>query len=367
VNAQGEPQDKVFDIVRSGDRKPGKDGRLPPVGNSVDHVGRGAQLPVPARGRAGDDPEAGLDVTDLVHTWSMKKLLREPLLHFLLAGIALFLIYDFVRGGAPDTPRDIVITEARVEALAESFATVWMRPPTPQEIKGLIDDYVAEEIYYREAIAMGLDQDDTVIRRRLRQKMEFISEDAAAGTEPTDAELQAYLAKHAEKFVSPATLTFRQVYFSTEKHGDRARPQAEQLLGELQAGRGPVDLAVAGDPTLLPPDMQSASPQAIASTFGSEFAEQIEEVPVGQWSGPLQSGFGLHVVRVDERVAGALPAFDQIRPIVLREYQAEQRSQSSKAFLDGLRAKYDIRIEGPAARLFDPAGATSGAQGGGAK
>ena len=199
---------------------------------------------------------------------------------------------------------------------------------------------------------MGLDQDDTVIRRRLRQKMEFISEDAATATEPTDAELRAYLADHPEKFLEPAELTFVQVFFSTEKRGDQARPSAEQLLAELQAGRGPANLAEAGDPTLLPGDMQSASPQVIANAFGSDFAAQIAEAPVGQWTGPLQSGFGLHLVRVDDRKAGAMPAFEQIRPIVLREWQSGQRTKSNKAFLDSLRAKYDIRVEGEAAALF---------------
>ena len=287
----------------------------------------------------------------------IRRLLREPLLHFLLIGIALFMLYGALNRGRSDAPRDIVVSEARVQALAESFATVWMRPPTPEEIKGLVDDYVAEEIYYREAIAMGLDQDDTVIRRRLRQKMEFISEDAAAAAEPTNVQLQAYLTAHPEKFLEPAELTFVQVYFSTDKRGDRARPSAEQLLGELQAGRGPAILAEAGDPTLLPGDMQSASPQVIANTFGSDFAAQIAEAPVGQWTGPLQSGFGLHLVRVDDRKAGAMPTFEQIRPIVLREWQSEQRTQSSKAFLDSLRAKYDIRVEGEAAALFaQPAG-----------
>ena len=128
-----------------------------------------------------------MELADLVQARVMKQLLREPLLHFLLAGIALFLVYEVVRGGVSDAPRDIVITEPRVEAMAASFATVWMRPPTAVEPKGLIDDYVAEEIYYREAVAIGLDQDDTVIRRRLRQKMEFISEDIANSVEPADA------------------------------------------------------------------------------------------------------------------------------------------------------------------------------------
>ena len=295
-------------------------------------------------------------------THVIRRLLREPLLHFLLIGVALFMLYGALNRGRSDAPRDIVVSEARVEALAESFATVWMRPPTPEEVKGLVDDYVAEEIYYREAIAMGLDQDDTVIRRRLRQKMEFISEDAAAAAEPTDAELQAYLAAHPEKFLEPAELTFVQVYFSTEKRGDQARSSAEQLLAELQAGRGPAVLADAGDPTLLPGDMQSASPQVIANAFGSDFAAQVEEAPVGQWTGPLQSGFGLHLVRVDDRKADAMPAFEQIRPIVLREWQSEQRTQSNKAFLDSLRAKYDVRVEGEAAALFAQPADSSGTQ-----
>jgi hypothetical protein len=285
----------------------------------------------------------------------MAKVLREPLFHFLLAGLALFLLYELIRGGESDAPREIVISEARVEALAESFAAVWMRPPTPQEIKGLVDDFVAEEIFYREGIAMGLDQDDTVIRRRLRQKMEFIAEDAATAVEPSDEQLQTYLAQHAGKFVAPAELTFAQVYFNTGKRGDSARAEAEKLLAELQAGRGPADPAEAGDPTLLPVGLQAASPQAIANAFGSDFAAQIEEAPVGQWSGPLQSTFGLHLVRVDERTAGALPALEAIRPIVLREWQAEQRTASNQRFLDGLRARYEVRIEGPAAVLFEPA------------
>jgi len=211
----------------------------------------------------------------------MRKLLREPLLHFLLIGIGLFLLYDLLRGGDTGAPRDIVVTEARVEALAQSFATTWMRPPTSQEIKGLVDDYVAEEIYYREAIAMGLDQDDTVIRRRLRQTMEFILEDAVATAEPTDAQLQEFLTTHPEKFFEPSQLSFRQVYLNTEERGEQARVQAEQLLTELQAGRSPADLAAAGDPTLLPADMQSASPQLIADTFGSDFAAQVQEAPAG--------------------------------------------------------------------------------------
>ena len=281
-----------------------------------------------------------------------RRLLREPLLHFLLIGAVLFLLYGALNRGRSDAPREIVISEARVEAIAESFATVWMRPPTAVELKGLIDDYVAEEIYYREAIAMGLDQDDTVIRRRLRQKMEFISEGIADSVEPTDAQLQAYLESNAGKFANPVELTFRQVYLSSERRGDKVRADAEKLLAQLQAGTNPVDPAEAGDPTLLPAEMVSASPQAIANAFGEEFAQQIDEAPVGQWAGPIESAFGLHVVRVEERVAGRSPTLAEIRPTVLREWQSEERRRQNSSFLAALRDKYEIRVEGPAAGLF---------------
>ena len=273
--------------------------------------------------------------------------LREPLLHFLLIGAALFLLFQLLSNGRTDAPREIVVGEARVEALAENFAKTWMRPPTAQELKGLADDYVAEEVYYREAIAMGLDRDDTVIRRRLRQKMEFISEDVASAVEPTDAQLQQYLEQHADKFVRASRLTFQQVFFSGEKRGQDASRDAERLLTELQAGRGPANPLDAGDPTLLPAAMESASSQEIANTFGSEFAAQVEEAPVGQWAGPFESGYGMHIVRVDQRDPGVMPTLADIRPLVEREWASEQRTRTNRELLDKLLAKYEVRIEGP--------------------
>lgn len=283
----------------------------------------------------------------------IRRLLREPLLHFLLIGTGFFLLYEVTNGGESEAPRVIEISEARTAALAESFAVVWMRPPTTAELKGLIDDYVAEEIYYREAVAMGLDQNDTVIRRRLRQKMEFISDSVADAVEPSDAQLQTFLAENAAKFAQPADLTFQQVFLSAERRGDAARTDAEKLLARLQAGEGPARPAEAGDPTMLPLAMDAASPQAIANTFGDAFVQQVDEAPVGQWSGPFESAFGLHLVRVDERGVGRTPTLDSIRPTVLREWQAAERQSQNKSFLAGLRGKYKVRVEGPAAELFE--------------
>jgi parvulin-like peptidyl-prolyl isomerase len=192
--------------------------------------------------------------------------------------------------------------------------------------------------------------------------MEFISEGIADATEPTDAQLQGYLEQNAAKFARPAELTFRQVYLSPERRGERVSADAEKLLAELQASAGSVDPAEAGDPTLLPATMESASPQSIANAFGQEFARQVDEAPVGQWAGPIESSFGLHLVRVDERTAGAAPTLAEIRPIVLREWQSDARRRQNSTFLATLRDKYDVRVEGPAATLF-----ASPAEGGAAK
>ncbi len=292
----------------------------------------------------------------------IRRLLHEPLLHFLVIGTALFLLYDAVNGGRSDAPRQIVISEARIEALAGNFTSVWMRPPTVAELKGLVDDYVAEEVYYREAVAMGFDKEDTVIRRRLRQKMEFISEDVANSVEPDDAELQEFLAQNAGKFARPAVLSFQQVYLSVERRGDSVRADAERLLAEVQAGRSAATAVEAGDSTLLPATMEAASAQAIANAFGEDFARQVDEAPVGQWSGPIESSFGVHLVRVDQRVAAEAPTLGEIRPIVLREWQAEQRHRQNESFLAALRDKYEVRVEGPAAELFAASDAGSAAR-----
>jgi hypothetical protein len=281
--------------------------------------------------------------------------LREPLLHFLIIGTGLFLLYQFVRGGNDSAPREIVISESRIDALAENFGRTWMRPPTPQELRGLVDDYVKEEVFYREAIAMGLDRDDTVIRRRLRQKMEFVSEDAAATAEPTDAQLQQLLTTHPEKFIEPTRVTFQQVFVNAGKRGDAARRDAERILAELQAGRGPASPAEAGDPTLLPAGLEDASPQDISGSFGDEFGKLLEAAPIDQWSGPIASTFGLHLVRVTARSAGTLPKLADIRPIVVREWQAQQRTQAGDTFYSSLRSKYEVRYEGEFGQLLQQA------------
>lgn len=275
-----------------------------------------------------------------------RRWLREPLLQFLLIGATFFLLYRALHGAGEEAPRSIVVSTSRVDALAENFARTWMRPPSAEELQGFVDDYVAEEVYYREAIAMGLDRDDTVIRRRLRQKMEFVTDDVASASPATDAQLQAYLDTHRDQFVAPGKVTFEQVFLSFDKRGDTVERDAMQLLERLVSPSPPLPLEV-GDATLLPGSMSDATPADVGNAFGAEFAEAVMKAPAGQWSGPVVSGYGLHLVHVKKIEAGALPGLAAIRPAVEREWQAQQRRQAKEALLEQLRSKYDVKIEGP--------------------
>lgn len=271
---------------------------------------------------------------------------REPMLHFLVAGTALFILYGLLNRDET-APREIVVTPMRVQALEESFARTWLRPPTAGETEQLITDYIREEVYYREAIAMGLDRDDTVVRRRLQQKMEFFSEDIAALATPSEADLAKFFETHRERFIEPARVSFEQVYFSEDRRGASARRDAEQALQGLESGRITSVEDAGGDTSMLPQSMTDAAPQDVANVFGGDFARQLDAVPLEQWSGPLQSGYGLHLVRVTARVADTTPSLEAVRPLVLREWQAEQTRRLGDEFYRSLLSKYEVRVELP--------------------
>ena len=260
---------------------------------TLDHARRRLLRHSAARKRTPDGAGSGLHVTDLVYAGRLRramtglqKILREPLLHFLVLGTGLFLLYGVIGEMADERSDRIVVTEAKIGNLAELFERTWRRPPTPAELDGLIEDHIKEEIFYREALALGLEQDDIVIRRRLRQKMEFISEDVAPPAEPTAAELQAFLAEHADRFRKPSRVSFAQVYLSPERRGANARSDAERLLVGLNTGRS--DPAEAGDPFLLERDYRELSAHDVEQLFGGPFAAAVAELPVGRWSGPVE-------------------------------------------------------------------------------
>jgi len=222
----------------------------------------------------------------------MKRFLREPLVHFLAIGAALFLAFAWKGGGA--SSGRIVVTRARLESLAAGFARTWQRPPTAEELKGLVDGYVREEIAVREAVATGLDRDDTIIRRRLKQKIDFLAEDRIDSAPPTDAELAAWLAAHPDVYRAEARVSFRQVCLTAEKRGGPAAAEAEaRRLAAALEKKGP-GADAAGDSLLLPPDMPLAPQSEIARVFGSEFAAAVAKIEPGHWTAPVPSGFGVH-------------------------------------------------------------------------
>jgi hypothetical protein len=239
-------------------------------------------------------------------------------------------------------PAAIVVGQGQVDAMTAVFERTWRRAPTPEEVQTLIDGHVREEVLYREGVAMGLDRGDQLIRRRVGQKVEFLAESMNGVPEPSDAALQAYLDGHRERFASPVRVTFRQVYLGTAADAGTTRLLAQ--LNKLGDSDAAADL---GRPTQLDARMDLAPPPDVARTFGHRFAKSLAVMPAGIWSGPIASDFGLHFVRVSERVEARPPALDEVREVVKRDWQREALAAANEKYFDGLRARYAVRIEHP--------------------
>jgi hypothetical protein len=276
----------------------------------------------------------------------MRRLLREPLLHFLLLGAALFLAYGLLQRSGGVEPTRIVVTLGQIEQLAAGFAKTWQRPPTSEELAGLVRERVREEVYCREALALGLDSDDTVIRRRLRQKMEFVSDDVAAFAEPTEAELEEYLRAHPDAFRVEPRFTFRQVYLDPQQHAAGLANDAARLLAQLERAGAEADLSTLGDSRMLEPQYADLPASEVGRQFGEPFAKALTGLAPGRWQGPVESGYGVHLVFVRERVEGRLPALAEVREAVRREWDDARRVAANEAFYAELLKRYHVTIEG---------------------
>jgi hypothetical protein len=279
----------------------------------------------------------------------LKSILAEPLLHFLAIGAALFLYFHFSGGGSGPGSTRIVVSPGQIAHLEAGFARTWSRPPSEMELKGLIDEWVREEIAVREAMAAGLDRDDTVMRRRLRQKLEFLIEDSAEAIPPTDEELKAWLARHADEYRTEPRVAFRQVFVSRERRGANAEADAAAILKRLTAAGPGARIDDVGDATMLPTDFELAPMRDVDRAFGSGFTKQVDAMEPGHWNGPIRSGYGLHLVLVLDRVEGGLPSFEALRPVAAREVLAERRKRQLATMYDRLLEKYKVVVEGPAA------------------
>jgi len=285
----------------------------------------------------------------------LKKWLREPLLHFLLIGGALFFIYGMQNEGFVDDNNRIVISESDIDRLIALWTKKQLRPPTQTELDGLIEQQIREEVMYREALAMGLDQNDSIVRRRLAQKVEFISTDLAAQVEPTDVELTEYLAEHTDKFEVPARMHFIQVYFNTDRRGEQAEKDALRLLADLKKADlkqteskvniTQVDIKAAGDPFMMGQQHEHISEHGVSRLFGKDFARKLFTLPTDTWQGPLLSGYGLHLVRIDSKTNAQQQALDDVREKVRAEWFAQQRRTIDENFYKSLRQRYEIVIK----------------------
>ncbi len=271
---------------------------------------------------------------------SIKNLWREPLVHFLLIGAAIFLFYDLTRDSGSEAPNRIVVNSGQVEQLAANFKRTWMRPATEGELTALVENHVREEVFYREALAMGLDQNDPLVRRRMRMKLEFILEDLST-QDVTDEELTAFLQKHPDKFRSEAQVSFQQVFLNPDKRKDLAN-DAKKLLASLNGGVAPETV---GDPTLVPADYSLATQSEIARSFGDRFAQDAIKLEPGDWMGPVYSAYGGHLLKVSERIDAHQPDLADIRSLVEREYRVQQRKEQKDLAYHQLREGYEVTIE----------------------
>lgn len=270
----------------------------------------------------------------MIRKW-FDRALREPLVHFLAAGSVLFLVMGQF-GGQNGLDRNITIDEAEVTRLATQWEQTWRRPPSVEELDNLIRDYIKEEVYFREAMRLGLDADDPVIRRRLRAKMEFLATAQVQNMEPTDAVMNIYYNKHRARYAEKPVFSLDQMFAGDDE--DKAR----SMISALNAGS-----PVKTEPLSVDGSMDNAQFDDVEREFGDVFANSLRSLPTGRWSGPVQSGFGWHAVRVRNVVAAQTPTLAAIRQRVANDWSAETQSKREAEAYQALLDGYDIRIAKP--------------------
>ncbi len=279
-----------------------------------------------------------------------KRWLREPLLQFLLLGVVLFAAYAYMqrgRGGV-ESSKQIALTLDELRQMDMYFESQWHRQPTPAEFQAMVEDRVREEVLYREALAMGLDKDDTIVKRRMAQKMQFLAEDVAAAHEPSTAELKAWFEKNSSKFALPSRISFRHLYFSPDKRGKNAQQDAAKVLAKIAGQPEDSKLAASsGDSFMFQDYYGDRTPEAIAKEFGPPFAVAVEKLKPGSWQGPIESGYGWHLVFVDTVIPGRIPAFEEMEPDVKTAWLAEQKQQAWQKAYAEMRGKYTVLLPAP--------------------
>jgi hypothetical protein len=246
----------------------------------------------------------------------------------------------------------IEINASDIELLAGTFERQWRRPPTAEELKNLVENRVREEVMYREALAMGLDQNDVVVRRRMMQKMNLLSQDLAVLVDPTDAELEDYLREHEDRYRIPPRLTFTHVYFNPDRRGPAVARDARRLLADLrEQSAGPEIAPELGDRFMLGQEFDRASRMDVGRQFGQRFADSLFSMDPG-WQGPVTSGYGLHLVNIVARYEGRVPAVGEVRAELVRDYNRDRSDRVREQLYESLRGRFEVRIDESALRKY---------------
>jgi hypothetical protein len=272
----------------------------------------------------------------------MKKLYKEPLLHFLIIGALIFVVFSVVNKDETTIPdKKIVVTATDIERLSANWSKKWNRLPTETELKGLVESYIKEEVYYREALALGLDQNDTILRRRLMQKMEFLSNDLAELNQPDDVALNKYFLDNQDKYELPARVSFTHIYFSLDKRGAKVVEDAKSVLSGLNALRAPE----LGDSFMMQYDFDQESPFEVERLFGKGFAEQLFALETNVWQGPIESGYGFHLVRISEKIDPRMPELASVIDKVRTDLMFEHRQKTNREIYERFKERYEIVVE----------------------
>jgi peptidyl-prolyl cis-trans isomerase C len=290
-------------------------------------------------------------VSKLTNSSIVRRLASEPLIHFLVLGAILFGVYAYMerKQGGYGQSKQIELTIGDISQLVLVFRSQWRRDPTPEELRQLVDDKVREEVLYREALALGLDKDDMIVKRRMAQKMQFLAEDVAAAREPTGGELGTWYEANRDQFAFPPCVSFRHLYFSPDRRGAGARDEAAAVLTKLAGEPESSNLAATlADASMFQGYYRDRTPEFLGKEFGPNFALTVVKLPPGSWQGPVESGFGWHLVFVDMLIPGRVPPFEEVETDVKKAWLADQKVQAWQKAYQDLRAKYVVLLPAPA-------------------
>lgn len=297
-------------------------------------------------------PRGGLElseapVAERSRSAMLRRLVREPLLHFLVAGTVLFglaTLFERLTNSSTNANR-IQVSAPEIQRLREVWIRQWGRSPDPGQMESLINDYIRDEILYREALASGLDKDDTIIRRRLVEKMEFLSQELASAT-PSNKDLQEYFEQNRGTFQIPAQIAFTHIYFSTSRRGSAAKDDASRALARFSShGIPSAQLSSLGDPFMLQNEYPLQTEQQVTELFGEEFARKIFQLEPGAWVGPFRSGYGFHLVRILQKLPSRVPELAEVQSQVLTDLRNHRLQTTSESFYAQLHRKYEIDVD----------------------